>query len=83
MDAVESNYNQGSLGFINWMLSKENIPTDQLQDLNAAYTIIKNASEEDFLEETELPEDRAGKVIVVGDQKDATSLENLKNPLRS
>lgn len=82
LDKAEENYKQGTLGFIDYMLKKENLTEKQIRDLTYAREVLVNASEEDFSQwyggdNTGLPEERNGKVVVIGDSKDATSLENL------
>ena len=76
-------YDQGSIGFVDWMLAKSNLTTKQKYDLNRAKTVLQEACEEDFSKwaggnNTGLPESRNNKVVVTGDKKDAISLENTK-----
>ena len=82
LDTAVEKYKKGTLGLIDWMLEKDGITKDQIQDLNFAREVLVNASEEDFTEwyggnNTGLPEERDGKVVVIGDENDATNLENL------
>lgn len=82
LEAVEENYKKGTLGLIDWMLQKEGLTKDQKQDLNFARQVLVDASQEDFTkwyggDDTGLPEERGGKVVVIGDEKDATNLDNL------
>ena len=76
-------YDQGSIGFVDWMLAKSNLTTKQKYDLDRAKTVLQEACEEDFSKwaggnNTGLPESRNNKVVVTGDKKDAISLENTK-----
>ena len=82
MATAEERYKQGTLGLIDWMLEKDGLTKDQKQDLQFARDVLMKASEEDFSDwaggnNTGLPEARDGKVVVIGDEKDATNLENL------
>lgn len=82
LDQASVQYKQGTLGFIDWMLEKEDLTKDQRQDLQFARDILVETSNEDFTRwyggtETGLPEERNGKVICIGDQYDATALDNL------
>ncbi len=82
LDSASENYKQGTLGLIDWMLAKDDLTKDQQQDLTFARNVLVSASEEDFSkweggDNTGLPEERNGKVISIGDEKDATNLENL------
>ena len=82
LETAAEKYKKGTLGLIDWMLVKDGLTKDQTQDLTFAREILVNASEEDFSKwaggnNTGLPEERAGKVVVIGDEKDATNLENL------
>jgi LPXTG-motif cell wall-anchored protein len=81
-EQAEEKFRQGTLGLIDWMLAKDNLTEDQTKDLTEARKILTDASEEDFSEwaggdNTSLPEERNGKVVVIGDEKDATNLDNL------
>lgn len=76
-------YDQGTMGFIDWMLAKSNLTGLQKTDLNKAKSVLQSACEEDFSkwyggDNTGLPEDRNNKVTVLGDKYDAVSLENTK-----
>ena len=82
LDAADEKYKQGTLGLIDWMLKKNDLTDEQVRDLTDARTVLEKASEEDFNkwvggDDTGLPEERGGKVVVIGDEKDATNLENL------
>ncbi len=82
MAAAEEKYKQGTLGLIDWMLENDGLTKDQKQDLQFAREVLMKASEEDFSywvggNNTGLPVERDGKVVVIGDEKDATHLENL------
>ena len=82
LNAAEEKYKQGTLGLIDWMLNKNGLTKEQTRDLTAARQVLIKASEEDFNiwdggDDTGLPEERGGKVVVIGDEKDATNLENL------
>ena len=39
-------YDQGSIGFVDWMLAKSNLTTKQKYDLNRAKTVLQEACEE-------------------------------------
>lgn len=41
-------YDQGSIGFVDWMLAKSNLTTKQKNDLDWAKNVLQNACEEDF-----------------------------------
>ena len=80
---VQAVYDQGSIGFVDWMLAKNDLTTKQKNDLDWAKNVLQNACEEDFSKwaggnNTGLPESRNNKVVVTGDKKDAISLENTK-----
>ena len=82
LNAAAEKYKQGMLGLIDWMLAKNDLTKFQNQDLKFAREVLEKASEENFTEwyggnNTGLPEERNGKVVVIGDEKDATNLENL------
>lgn len=86
LDSAAEKYKQGTLGFIDWMLAKEGLSKDQIQDLTFAREVLVNASEEDFTMwdgyvSSRFPEERNDKVVVIGDEKDATNLENLLKSL--
>ncbi len=74
---------KGSLGFIEWMLSKSGLSNTRKNDLEAAKTVIEKAEDENYSNwyhgmNNNMPEDRNDKVVVLGDEKDATSLTNTK-----
>ncbi|MGN0390378.1 MAG: hypothetical protein ACI4L2_06150, partial [Wujia sp.] len=76
-------YNRGLLGLIEWRLKKSDLTTLEKYDLNAAKKVLEKAIAEDFSQwyggdSTGLPESRNNKVVVIGDEYDAISLENLK-----
>lgn len=78
--------NKGSVGFIEWMLKQDNLSEAQKADLQKALDVIQNAEKENFSQwyggsSVDLGEGRDGKVTVVGDPKDATSLENLQRTI--
>ena len=81
LQAAAEKYKQGTLGLINWMLEKTGLMKDQIQDLQYARKVLESATKEDFSDltdkDTGMPEERGGKVVVVGDEKDATNLDNL------
>ncbi len=81
LQAAAEKYKQGTLGLINWMLEKTGLMKDQIQDLQYARKVLESAAGEDFSDltdkDTGMPEERGGKVVVVGDEKDATNLDNL------
>ena len=82
LDEAADKYEQGTLGLIDWMLAKEGLTKEQKKDLTAAREVLVNASEEDISQWYDFPhtgvlDERGGKVVVIGDHKDATNLENL------
>lgn len=82
LNAAAEKYKQGMLGLIDWMLAKDDLTKIQNQDLTFAREVLEKASEENFTEwhggnNTGLPAERNGKVVVIGDEKDSTNLENL------
>ena len=82
LDEAAEKYKQGTLGLIDWMLAKEGLTKEQKKDLTAAREVLVNASEEDISQWYDFPhtgilDERGGKVVVIGDHKDATNLENL------
>ena len=81
LQAAAEKYKQGTLGLINWMLEKTGLKKNQIQDLQYARKVLESAAGEDFSDltdkDTGMPEERGGKVVVVGDEKDATNLDNL------
>lgn len=85
-EASNEQAKQGILGAIDWMLGKSDLSAEQTRDLTAAKKIIQDAQEEDFShwyggENVDLAEGRNGKVTVIGDEKDATSLTNVKRAI--
>ncbi len=80
--AAVERYGTGSLGFIDWMLSKEGLEEWQKSDLNSARNIITKACEENFsrwgIHNTGLPESRNNMVTCLGDLSDAIALSNLR-----
>ena len=86
LEAAAEKFKQGTLGLIDWMLAKKGLTKDQTQDLTSAREVLINAAEEDFSKwyggkNTGLPEERNGKVVVIGDEKDATTLDNLQRSI--
>ena len=82
LDSATERYKQGTLGLIDWMLEKDDLTQYQIQDLTYARKVLIRASEEDFTkwyggDNTGLPKERNGKIVVIGDENDATDLENL------
>lgn len=82
-DAAMETYDRGSLGFVEWMLSKDDLTEKQIYDLNRAKSELESACEEDFsrfvsADKTGIPEFRNDKVVCLGDDNDATSLKNTK-----
>ena len=80
-------YDQGSIGFVDWMLAKSNLTTKQKYDLNRAKTVLQEACEEDFSKwaggnNTGLPESRNNKVVVTGDKKMPYRLKTQRRHLR-
>lgn len=73
----------GTLGFIEWMLGRSDLTTDQINDLNRAKTVIEDACSEDFSKwiggENVNFDNRGNKVTVATDPKDAVSLSNLQH----
>ena len=76
-DASEKR-SQGTLGFIDYMLTKNNLTENQKKDLNNARAVIEEAMNEDFnsskLTFTGFPASRNNKVTAIGDPYDAISL---------
>ena len=75
-------YSLGTLGLIDWMLTKEGLTEEQIWDLTDAREILVNASEDYISNWTDrfvtlVLEKRGGKIVVFGDEQDATSLGNL------
>ncbi len=87
IDAANEQAKQGSLGFINWMLEQENLTEQQKADLDKAKQVIESAQAENFNrwadgdKVTCMPAERNNMVTVIGDEKDATSLANLKKSI--
>lgn len=82
LESASENYKQGSLGFINWMLAREGLTAIQRNDLLKAKEKLEQAMEEDLSRfgsavVTKFPEERNNKVIVLGDESDATNLVNI------
>ena len=81
-DAQEQ-YKQGIMGMIDWMLGKEGLSKIQKQDLESARSILREASEEKITKwsggaDHPFPAEREDSVICIGDEKDATSLDNVR-----
>lgn len=80
-----ADYNQGSLGFIDWMLAKTDLTEAQRKDLTNARAFITNACEESFSlwrsTPAWLPASRNNMVTCLGDPNDAISLDNLETAL--
>lgn len=87
INAANEQAKQGSLGFVNWMLSQENLTDEQKNDLERAKQVIEKATTESFDKyaygdrASFMPEERNNMVTVIGDEKDATSLANLKKSI--
>ena len=87
IDDANEQAKQGSLGFVNWMLSQENLTDEQKNDLERAKQVIEKATVESFDKyaygdrASFMPEERNNMVTVIGDEKDATSLANLKKSI--
>ena len=82
LNNVNETYQKGMVGFILWMLEKEDLTDTERNDLNAALKILQDAEAESFLDyengdQNTLPDWREDKVVVEGDEKDAISLKNL------
>ncbi len=81
--AAEERVKQGSLGFIDWMLAKNDLTQLQKYDLEQARKIMIKACEENFSkwqggDDTGLPAKRNNMVTCVWDENDAVSLKNTK-----
>ncbi len=81
--AAQEKYNQGSMGFVEWMMAKDGLTQLQKKDLEQAKTILSEACEENFSrwyggKDTGLPENRKDKVTCLWDDNDAASLKNTK-----
>ena len=82
LDQANARYQQGTLGFIDWMAARDGLSKEQRQDLQYAREALEYAMNEDFShwyggDDTGLPEERNNRVVVIGDERDATTLENL------
>ena len=80
---AQEQYKQGIMGMIDWMLGKEGLSKIQKQDLESARSILQAASEEKITKwsggaDHPFPADREDSVIFIGDEKDATSLDNVR-----
>lgn len=93
LPGMQEQYNLGSYGFINWMLTTKapNLTPAQIDDLNLAKKIIEDATKENMADSVEnaplysgyLESERGNSnVIVIGDQKDATDLINTAQTLQ-
>ena len=83
---AEESYDRGSLGFIDYMLSKDDLTEKQIHDLNEANRILTEALEEDFSKWGSTGNvffldygDRNGKVVAVNDPMDAIALSNYED----
>lgn len=81
--AAEEKFDQGSLGFIDWMLARSELTDLQKYDLEQARQVITKACEENFSKwygggSTGLPDKRNNMVTCVRDYNDAISLTNLE-----
>ena len=78
-------YRKGTLGLIDWMLAKEGLTELQIKDLQDARKVLEDAAEESdsrFGEaEYDFPAERNGKLLVIGDEKDASDLSNLQKSI--
>ena len=87
IDAANEQAKQGSLGFINWMLEQSNLTEQQTTDFTRAKKVIEDATAESFDKyaygdrASFMPAERNNMVTVIGDEKDATSLANLKKSI--
>lgn len=84
--AEYAQYKRGSYGFIEWMMKKENLSKIQRQDLELAKGILDEAMKEDFSKwlggddvSFSFLGNRNGKVVCLSDEKDAVSLNNMRN----
>ena len=81
LEEAEENYRQGMIGFIDWMLAKEDITDEQVRDLQYAKALLEEAQEKTFADFNAspgyFPESRNDKVVVVGDENDAVDLKNI------
>lgn len=83
LEAAQRQRDRGLYGFVEWMLAKPNLSQAEKADLNRAKQILDAAIEEDFSRwnggaDTGLPGFRNNKVVVLGDEKDAVSFENIQ-----
>lgn len=79
-------YRKGTLGLIDWMLAKDGLTELQIKDLQDARKVLEDAAEESdsrFGKAVEglFPEERNGKLLVIGDEKDASDLSNLQKSI--
>ena len=82
-EANEKVIGRGTLGFVEYMLAKDDISDKQKKDLNEAKTVLEKAMAEDFSRwsdaQTEVfPASRNNKITVIGDPYDAISLDNYE-----
>lgn len=80
-------YDQGSIGFVDWMLAKSNLTTKQKYDLNRAKTVLQEACEEDFSKwaggnNTGLPESRNTRLLLPEIRKTPYRLKTQRRHLR-
>ena len=80
---VDKNYSQGSLGFINWMLSKTDLTESEKRDLESARKILEEGMDDVYTnwnggKDVAVDSSRNGKVVVPADEKDASSLKNVR-----
>jgi hypothetical protein len=79
-EAAEEQRKIGTLGFIDYMLTKTDLTSVQRTDLNNARQFIEDAMEEDFVESkldyNDFPAFRKNKVTAVDDPYDAIALVN-------
>ena len=81
--AAAEKRNLGVLGFIDYMLDKDDLDEKQIYDLNAARKELLSVMDEDMRRSSiKYPEFRNGKVIVTEDPLDAASLENMDKQLQ-
>ena len=76
-DAADK-YGRGILGYIEYMLTKDDLTDLQRIDLNNAQSIILDAMDEDFVSSNmvcSFPESRNNKVVAIYDRYDANSLD--------
>lgn len=85
-EAVKAQYDRGCLGFVEWMLQKDNLTDAQKKDLNAAKKVYEDAMEESFLlwadgDKTGFPSFRNDMVVCLGDAGDGISISSAKYAL--